>query len=409
MFMKASPRWVVLIIVLLSQLFFDLSVCFSQSNESDLRIFGYFQSSFQHFTDRHIRSTHPNIFIGGDEPAQNSFSVQQLNLFFQKDLAPNWRAFVNFEFLNNFSSSRRWGSANLEEAWVRYRSSEKFNLKLGLLIPVFNNLNEIKNRTPLLPYIIRPIIYETSFGEVIPIDEYVPARAFVQTYGFFPKGEIKLEYAGYIGNSPNISSQDLTRIDTQYPTGLDTTDTFLLGGRVGIRYKELKVGFSTTHENVNMRNVPTRGEPQYSFTEIPRIRLGMDLSFHVGSLSFEGEYVSVTYDDDSREININKEFYYGTIGYHINEQLFTYFSYIFERERYPFNASLDPDHPIITDANVKLIGPTAGLSYHLNDRLTFKGQYALIESRAVMPMLRRERFVVEEEFSVYAVAASVFF
>jgi len=44
--------------------------------------FGYFQTSFQH------RTSFP------DEPAQNFFSLQQLNLFFQTSVSQRWRAFV---------------------------------------------------------------------------------------------------------------------------------------------------------------------------------------------------------------------------------------------------------------------------------------------------------------------------
>ncbi|MFQ5770818.1 MAG: hypothetical protein ACE5HX_09790, partial [bacterium] len=170
--------------------FIAVSNSLAQIGESPIRIFGYFQNSLQHWTTFE------------DRQEQNSFSVQQLNLFFQKDLGQNWRAFVNFEFLNNFSSSRQWGAANLEEAWVRYRANEKFNLKLGLLIPIFNNLNEIKNRTPLLPYIVRPLVYETSFSEFIAVEEFTPARAFVQAYGFLPIDDVKLDYALFVGNSP---------------------------------------------------------------------------------------------------------------------------------------------------------------------------------------------------------------
>lgn len=143
------------------------NLCFAQSGETPVKLFGYFQNSLQHWTTFE------------DREKQNSFSLQQLNLFVQKDLNRNWTAFVNLEFLNNFSSNRQWGAANLDEAWVRYRSSNKFNLKLGLQIPEFNNLNVIKNRTPLLPYIIRPLVYETSFSAFIKIEEFVPPRAFV--------------------------------------------------------------------------------------------------------------------------------------------------------------------------------------------------------------------------------------
>ena len=33
---------------------------------------------------------------------------------------------------------------------MKYRADRRFNLKMGMLIPIFNNLNEINNRTALL-------------------------------------------------------------------------------------------------------------------------------------------------------------------------------------------------------------------------------------------------------------------
>ena len=99
--------------------------------DGDLQVFGFFQNAFIHQTE--YTATPP--FNG--ESARNSFSVQQHNLFFRKDLDRNWRAFVNHKGFNSFSSSRRWGSLNLEEAWVRYCAN--------------SNLNEINNRTPCCP------------------------------------------------------------------------------------------------------------------------------------------------------------------------------------------------------------------------------------------------------------------
>ena len=297
-------------IILLSTLLIVLTDTFAQSGEWPIEIFGYFQSKFQYQTIRE------------DEPEQTSFSLQQLNLFFQKELAQHWTAFVNFEILNNFSSSRQTGAINLEEAWLRYSSSEKFNLKLGLLLPIFNNLNEIKNRTPLLPYITRPLIYETSFGEIVEVEEFLPARAFVQTYGFITFGQAKLDYAFYVGNSPNIDNES----DRRLITGIDTTDTFLAGGRVGVRFKELKFGLSATHDKTNRFQGFELffGGPPSRFIEVPRIRFGGDLSYNLGQFSFEGEFVTLTYDEDAAELDFDKKFFYGTLGYHITERLFAY-------------------------------------------------------------------------------------
>ena len=180
-------------IIILSMFLIGFSDTFAQSEETPIRIFGYFQNSLQHWTALDFETSHPQFSAPERRPAQNSFNLQQLNLFFSKNLARHWRAFVNFEILNSFSSQRQWGAINMEEAWVRYKASDRLNLKLGLLIPVFNNLNEIKNRTPLLPYIIRPLVYETSFSEFFgAVEEGTPARAFAQASGVIPAGKAKL-------------------------------------------------------------------------------------------------------------------------------------------------------------------------------------------------------------------------
>jgi hypothetical protein len=392
---------------------------FAQSTGSPLNIFGYFQNSFQYWPKSKAKTTHPQYFNPIEQPAQNSFNMQQLNLFLGKDLSRHWRAFVNFEILNSFSSQRQWGAFNLEEAWVRYKPSDKFNIKLGLMIPVFNNLNEIKNRTPLLPYIIRPLIYETSFSEFFSgIEEGAPARAFVQASGVIPSGKVKLDYALYIGNSPNINSDP-----NEGQTGVDTTNAILLGGRIGIRLKDFKIGFSTTHENIDLRLVDI-GIARYEFIykKAPRIRLGGDLSFHIRRFSFEGEITAAKYDDISEiridgvisndnhgEINFDGKFYYGTLGYQISEQIFAYASYWNVVHEFPFIVAQTPS--LLTTVGATTIdGPTVGVSFKLIDRLTFKGQYVLVNIKDNLPFpYSNDKIIVENKYNIFAIAASVFF
>lgn len=372
---------------------FTCGQALSQSGSSDLKIFGYFQNSFVHQS---------NFF---DQPQQNSFSVQQLNLFFQKDLAKNWRGFVNFEFLNNFSSSRQWGAANLEEAWARYRANEKFNLKLGLLLPIFNHLNDIKNRTPLLPYVIRPLVYETSFNEFVAVDEFTPGRAFVQAYGFVPFGSKKFEYAVYIGNSPNITTDP-----ERGQTGIDSTDTILVGGRIGIRAGELKIGFSATNDRSSLLQgiEPFVGEPENKFKEISRTRIGGDLSYHFRKFSFESEFILVRYDDDSPNVKINKEFYYATLGYYLSEQWFIYASYWLTREDITAVAN-EEIPPVFVTGVSEITVPTIGVAYRLNDRVTLKAQFAPVDQDAETDPGAPIKLGGSDEFNHYSIAASIFF
>ena len=364
--------------------------------------FGYFQTSFQHWTS----------FPG--EPAKNAVSLQQLNLFFQTDVSQRWRAFVNFEVLNNFSSSRRWGGFNIEEAWLRYRVKASFNLKIGLQIPTFNNLNEIKNRTPLLPYIIRPLVYETSFSEIIPIEDFVPARAFVQAYGFVPVGRAKIEYAAYRGTSPNIRSQfDNVREGDEGQTGIDTTITLLAGGRLGRRLGEVKAGVSATHDVTNeFQGVEALfGGPASRFTGLSRVRLGADFSVHLGRLSLEGEWIQVSYDEDEPDLNVDKTFFYGTPGLQLTEQVFVYATYWDTLQRQvAFNVDgpdgLIPVFPLEIDIEVI----QAGVAYTPNDRITLKAQVGpvdVVQSVTVVPFGDIDR--ITSEFNIYSIAASVLF
>jgi len=393
-------------------------ILLAQGDEYPINIFGYFQNSFQHWPQSEATTTHPQYLNPTEQSARNFFNLQQLNLFLSKDISQHWRAFVNFEVLNTFSSQRQWGSFNLEEAWVRYKASDQFSLKLGLLIPVFNNLNEIKNRTPLLPYIIRPLIYETSFSEFFSaVEEGAPARAFAQVSGIIPSGKAKLDYAFYVGNSPNINNE---REIAQ--TGADTTDTFLIGGRIGLRLKNFKIGFSATHENVNLHFVEI-GIARYDFiyNEVSRIRLGSDLSFHLGDFSFAGEWIAANYGDiseiridgeiskDSRgETSFDGKFYYGTLGYLIKERVFPYASYWYISHDFTYIAA---ELPLFTAVGITTIdGPTVGLSFKLNDRITFKGQYLSVSIKDEFPIpFSTIKLVQEQRYKIFAAAASVFF
>ncbi len=347
----------------------------SQTTDTNIKMFGYFQISFNHQKDIQTRNE------------LNSFQVQQLNLFLQKNLTSKWTAFVNFEFLNSFSSFRNWGAHSIEEAWVNYHSSNQFKLKLGLQVPTFNNLNEIKNRTPLLPYIVRPLVYESSFNEIIAIDEFVPARAFIQAYGFIPWGEAKIDHAFFAGNSPNINSDP-----RRGQTGLDSSKSFLVGGRIGFRLPNLKAGISATFDKQDFSDVAdSLNYPLARFSNMPRIRLGGDFSFNVGKFSGEAEIIHVTYDDDHPVFDGNKEFYYATLGYSISEELFIYGSYWSTKEEFlPFGNR---------DFNVE----TVGASFSLLDNLVLKTQYARADISATLP--QRD----ELDIDFYALALSVFF
>ena len=364
------------------------------SAEDDLRVFGYSQNIFQQ-VDQKVRfpdQTSRQVDL-------NSFILQQLNIFLQKPVGERWTSFVNLEMVNSYSSFRRWGAFNLEEAWVRYRMSRAFSLKLGLQIPIFNHFNEIKNRTPLIPYIIRPLVYESSFNEIILLDEFTPTRAFVQAYGSVPKGEVKIDYAVYLGNSPNINGDaGVTGVvdDVENSqTGIDTTATFLIGTRLGLRFQDLKFGVSATHDYTNLFQTGSEslGHDPAAFKEVRRIRLGTDLSGHIGDYHFESEYIRVRYDDDVPDFLVRLEFYYVTLGYQWSDEFSTYVSHWVEEEE------------LTSLGKGKIEVPNAGLRYDLTDGIALKVGYARGRSRETLPSGE----VAKSDLNFYTAAISAVF
>lgn len=391
-----------------------------QQQESPLQTFGYFQITF-----RHDESTE-------DQDRANSYSVQQLNLIFQKTFSRQWQAFINFELLNNFSSSRRWGSFDLDEAWVRYRADQRLTLKIGLHVPAFNHLNEIKNRTPLLPYVIRPLIYEESFAEFVSVEEFIPERAFLQANGTLPLGDARLDYAAYLGNSPNINSQfDNVREGIPRQTGVDTTTTVLVGGRVGLRVEELKLGLSLTRESVNFLRMlaePVEGEPTLldgisadQFNGVHKTRIGVDFSLHYGKFSLESELITVLYgvhapaelgllqDQSDPQIDVNRLFYYGTLGYEVTDHLFVYGSYWFTEETSLIHVPLGIARDDLS-INVYTVGARYSVLQDEDgfDRITLKAQYAYVP---IDFQLERNAFSFtnEQKVNFFGLAISVLF
>ena len=348
------------------------------AESDDLHLFGYSQNSFEHTYDS-ASSRHAN-----------TFRLQQLNVFLQKPLAPAWTSFVSFEMLNSYSSFRRWGAFNLDEAWVKFRSSKELNLKFGLQIPVFNNLNEIKNRTPLLPYIVRPFVYETAFQEIVGLEWYVPERAFVSAYGFFPRGSSKWDYAVYLGNSPNIA--DNPAVDQ---TGSDTTATFLIGTRIGLRRGNTKVGISLTRDRTS-RLQPAAEELGFSASdleEVRRLRIGGDFSAHLGDVAIEAEGIAVRFDHDVTGFESRLNFYYATVSYRFTEPLLAFVSYWYA------------DTELSGSGTEELSIPNVGAAYHLSDRIVLKAQVAQAEITDV----DEQHVRVSQDLDFYSVAVSAFF
>ena len=326
---------------------------------SDLSVFGYFQGNFRYGSES----------ITTDKGKISSYSLQQLNFLFRKEFGSSFSSFVNMESLNTYSSADGWGSLKFSEAWIRYNHDRALNIKVGLQVPTFNNLNDIKNRTPLLPYILRPAVYESSYETILPISAFVPQQAFFEIDGVLTASSARIDYALYVGNEDEFLSTEY-QLDSSIPIGADTTTTKLFGGRVGIRYNELKAGVSTTYDHSN--------QEELGIPSVPRYRLGLDLSFSIQQTFFESEAIWVLHglSESQRDVlvvntrnnplltsDLDKFFFYGMAGYRISDQLSVYGAYNFLR---------DQSFIFWSDGFYAYMG---GLVYKPVDAIVFKAQY----------------------------------
>jgi len=260
--------------------------------------------------------------------------VQQLNLFFRKELSSEFSAWVNLELINTFSTERGWGAMNLEEAWLKYEKNARFIIKAGLLIPKFNRLNEIKNRMPLLPYITRPLVYEASIRSLADLTAFLPERSLLQVYGTLPAGDKEFEYAVHLDYAEKEYFASETAQTFNAP-GRDTSEFAIkgIGGRLGANVGNFSLGISGTWDRDNSQ--ATLSE------DVPRIRMGSDLTYTTAKVFFEGELIYVKMNPEA-DVDMNKIFYYATLGYNITDKFYGYSSYSILKDEELFGSDSAP-------------------------------------------------------------------
>ena len=323
--------------------------------QEPLEVFGFFQVNY-FAIDREDRVSNP--FFGLDRIDDNdrlTFNVQQLNLFLRRELSNNLTSWVNFEVTTDFSSDKGWGTFSLEEAWIKYFHRRSLNVKAGLLIPRFNSMNEVKNRMPFLPYVIRPIVYESSIDDLLPINsDLLPQRAYFQVYGLFLKGESQFNYALYLGNAEDEFINNNTELTIS--TGADTTTSVLIGGRVGFQNNSLTAGLSGSWDKDN--------QVENGLGEVPRYRMGGDLSLSISEVTLENEVILVRHDLDQPDVSLDKLFYYSTLSYNLTERWLGYGSFTFLKDDF------------FPGVDTGISGVYFGFAYRPNINILLKAQYA---------------------------------
>lgn len=324
-------------------------------DEDELYVFGFAQVLFNAKTmDFTVNESTLIPFEFEQSFESNSFSLHQVNLFFQKSINERSLFFLSLEASGSYSTKTPSGNFEIPEGWINYRFSELLELKAGLLLPKFNNLTEIKNRLPLFPYLIRPLMYEGLLSSLVYVEDYKPQSAYFQISGSKKiRPSHSLEYALYVGNAENsfLSKQ----IDDSFTVnensaalyrGENLNTALLFGGRIGViqNLQNFKAGVSFTYDKDNktkeensMFRLPGLTTPVLG--EIDRYRLGFDLSFNVADFSFEGEYMGAFHDHSAirktpaySKANLNKFFLYSGLTYHISEQFYAFGYYSLSKD-----------------------------------------------------------------------------
>lgn len=389
---------------------------------NDVYIYGFSQGIFNH------KSVSGEAFPGGRSSGlrvpsfsegfeTNSFSLHQTNLFLTKPINERTSFFLNAEFLGSYSSSEQSGDLRLSEGWISYTFSEQLKIKTGLLLPVFNNLNEINNRLPLFPYIIRPLVYERLWSNLYVQEDYLPQTGYVQLSGITSLSTaFDFEYAVQVGNSERSYASDLNPREagadgndaSALYRGENLTTLLAYSGRIGIsnKHKTIKFGVSGSfdHDNKNesINESITRlprdiqgnsiGLPVYG--DVRRFRIGGDFSFQTERFEFESEFIRVLHDHSDirsapqlQSASLNKFFAYGLLKYNISENLFGFggLNYL-QDESYEI---ILPDSPDAAGAYLV----TFGGGFQFTDDLVLKVQWSEARFRDNEYVTLNSRFV----------------
>ncbi len=312
-----------------------------------------------------------------------SFNLQQLNVILKKRFNRQWSSFVNFEVVENYKTDyaqeSEWGSFSVQEAFVRYAPSARWTFKFGKFVPTFGNFYEIYNRTPLQPYLFRPLIFEKSVGGILPPEDYLPNTMAAQVSGTLRTGIGKLDYALFLGNSEESYFAE---------NGRNDTDAKCIGGRFGIRRGLFKAGVSGSYDYDRLDALDLGNDVVLAIDyKVPRMRYGVDFSGSAGPVSFVCEGIFVVYDLDSdqqavvdashaagtsADNTLDKSFFYAHLQYDA-AKWFVYGDYDFVN---------DGIQPWGKDGVNALIG---GGGIRLTDSITWKFQVAQYSYEVSVP------------------------
>jgi hypothetical protein len=343
--------------------------------------FNYFFQTSAQYKDEDTKVIVPGEDVDAlkidDSAEAMSFQLQQLNMIVSSDIGSDLFGYVNLEMTNSTNTILDFGGIAIEDVFVRYNYNKYLKVKVGHFTPRFNSFSQTYNKFPIIPYIIRPFFYEKAWAGMVPPEDILPQKAFLQVYGFLPLGSLKLDYAAFVGN-PENSFLFMNGESVTAEPGTNKSMNVTVGGRVGLRGDMFDLGVSVSHDKDQIPTLIDQGED----AEQTRFRIGADLFVEYKMFSLTGEMIYVTYDFDGdlapwgawdlvntfnntskTPESLDKIAFFVTLNANITDKLFVYGTYNHFQDYY-------------SDVFLNgLKGPFLGAGYSFNHKATLKFQY----------------------------------
>lgn len=346
--------------------------CFIMSSgflKAELNLYGYFQAFGQTFN--YENSNFDPMYVDA-----NQFSLQQLNIFAANHFGNGFSAVVNLEFTSNYDSHDKIGHASVSEAYGLWQGFDGLlKVQAGYFIPKFGYLSTIANKSPLLPYIYRPVIFETDFTGFVGKPFY-PEKGNLQVFGdYYLNDNLALNYSVYLTGAER---EFWNKIDEQH----QRTVLYQVGGRVGFDW--------TPNENIGIEAGFSGSLDKDSIVidgYTGRTRIAADIGIRIWKFDLRAEYYNSMIDisDDVKNTltsvdDLDKVSYYASLTFNATDKL--YFNTFYTDWE-------DHNHEIFFGG---LYVISAGAGYRLTDNIILKYQF----HRFVLP---KDAIVLIKEFT----------
>lgn len=302
---------------------FGVCVCTSgalaQEDEFKLNIFGYTAVKFAAYTPNN------EPLLNGQGKVRNTFSNFQTGVFLSGSVASDWKYLVELQIQNDFTFQQLVGQNFLHQAWIEWRPSDAFGLRMGTSLAPFGYFNVIHSRPSLYWIIERPVVYQEE--ELVGGIELVRSEfANLMASGVLRLGDdAKLDYAVHVGNT-----------DRRGHFSFDLSAAKQLGSRIALRTEAITFGISGAANVI---------EAVDSVAQSNKSIVAGDLQVRLGNLSLLSEVILVgkTFEAVPESSGFRRANYeadhthlsaFALVGYDITEQwlAFVGFDYFNDQE-----------------------------------------------------------------------------